>query len=66
MGFFRRAQSTRDYPAAGVAVAGDAGRFRRSKTTGARKAGAAAEAWEDQDRARFRTGATFRRSRRSR
>jgi hypothetical protein len=58
MGFFsRREQSTaRDYPAVGVTVTGAAGRFRRSKTSGARRAGADAEAWEQQDRARDRKG----------
>lgn len=53
--FSRRAeQSTRDYPAAGTSVTGDAGRFRRAKTSGARQAGADAEKWEQQDRARER------------
>ncbi|MFE6634691.1 hypothetical protein ACFVFT_14860 [Streptomyces tendae] len=52
----RRAQSTRDYPAAGTSVTGDAGRFRRAKTSGARKAGKAAERWEEADRARDRKG----------
>ncbi|MFJ6061621.1 hypothetical protein ACIQHU_01130 [Streptomyces tendae] len=56
----RRTQSTRDYPAAGVSVTGDAGRFRRAKTTGARKAGEAAEKWEKADRARMKRGGTFR------
>ena len=52
---FRRAEtSTRDYPAAGTSVTGDAGRFRRAKTRGAKQAGAAAEKWEQQDRARER------------
>jgi hypothetical protein len=52
---FRRAeQSTRAYPAAGTSVTGDASRFRRAKTSGARKAGAQAEKWEQQDRARDR------------
>ena len=55
MGWFRRTeQSTRTYPAAGTSVAGDAGRFRRAKTSGARKAGAEAEKWEQRDRARDR------------
>lgn len=56
MGWFSRRteQSTRDYPAAGTSVTGDAGRFRRAKTRGARQAGAEAEAWEQQDRNRER------------
>lgn len=58
MGLFSRREptSSRDYPAAGTTVTGAAGRFRRSKTTGARQAGAAAEVWERQDRARDRKG----------
>lgn len=48
--FSRRAQSTRDYPTAGVSVTGDAGRFRRAKTTGARRAAREGQAWEDRDR----------------
>lgn len=55
----RRAQSTRDYPAAGTSVTGDSGRFRRAKTTGARKTGRDAERWEEADRARTRRGGTF-------
>ncbi|MGX1116386.1 hypothetical protein RKD37_001749 [Streptomyces ambofaciens] len=55
----RRTQSTRDYPAAGASVTGDAGRFRRAKTTGARRAGRAAERWEEADRARTKRGGTF-------
>ncbi|MGX1221984.1 hypothetical protein [Streptomyces ambofaciens] len=55
----RRTQSTRAYPAAGTFVTGDAARFRRAKTTGARKAGRAAERWEEADRARSRRGGTF-------
>ena len=56
MGWFSRRTetSTRAYPAAGMSVAGDAGRFRRAKTSGARQAGAEAEAWEQKDRARER------------
>jgi len=46
----RRQQSTRDYPAAGTSVTGDAGRFRRAKTTGARRAAREGQAWEDRDR----------------
>jgi hypothetical protein len=45
-----REQSTRAYPAAGTSVTGSAGRFFRSKTSGARRAGAAADDWEQQDR----------------
>ncbi|MEU7399990.1 hypothetical protein [Streptomyces sp. NPDC044948] len=57
MGLFsRRAQSTRGYPAAGTSVTGDAGRFRRAKTAGARKAGRQGQAWEDRDRAQERRG----------
>lgn len=53
--FSRRTEtSTRNYPAAGMSVTGDTGRFRRAKTSGARKAGAEAEAWEQRDRARER------------
>ena len=64
MGLFRRAeQSTRSYPAAGQSVTGDAGRFRRAKTRGAREAGAAAEAWETADRNRHQGTAWFRRPR---
>ena len=48
--FSRRPQSTRDYPAAGTSVTGDAGRFRRAKTTGARRAAREGQAWEDRDR----------------
>ncbi|MFF0512451.1 hypothetical protein [Streptomyces sp. NPDC004250] len=50
----RRAQTTRDYPAAGVTVTGDAGRFRRAKTSGARRAARDAEKWEQADRRRFK------------
>jgi len=57
MALFRRnTQSTRAYPAAGTSVTGDANRFRRSRTSGARAAGQAAEAWENADRARDRRG----------
>ncbi|QJT04375.1 hypothetical protein G9272_32170 [Streptomyces asoensis] len=45
-----REQSTRAYPAAGTSVTGSVGRFFRSKTSGARRAGAAADAWEQRDR----------------
>lgn len=50
--FSRREQSTRAYPAAGTSVTGDAGRYRRAKTRGARQAGAAADKWETADRQR--------------
>lgn len=62
MGLLRRSrsgQSTRDYPAAGTSVTGNAGRFRRAKTSGARQAGAAAEAWETSDRRRDKQGTSF-------
>lgn len=60
MGLFsRRDQTSRDYPAAGTSVSGDRGRFRRHRTTGAREAGAAAEAWERADRKRDRRGTSF-------
>ncbi|MFF7553592.1 hypothetical protein ACFZA9_11980 [Streptomyces olivaceus] len=58
MGLFRKS-SSRAYPAAGTTVTGDPARFRRSKTTGARAAGAAAERWEQADRARTKRGGTF-------
>jgi hypothetical protein len=58
MAWFSRREPTtaRSYPAAGVTVTGSASRFRRSRTTGARQAGAAAEAWEQKDRQRDRKG----------
>lgn len=59
MGLFKRAQSSRNYPVAGTSVSGDASRFRRAKTIGARQAGAAAEQWEEKDRARDRKGGRF-------
>lgn len=59
--FSRRAeQSTRAYPAAGTSVTGRADRFRQAKTSGARKAGAEAEKWEQQDRARDRRDGGWR------
>ncbi|MFF0510973.1 hypothetical protein [Streptomyces sp. NPDC004250] len=61
--FGRRAQSTRDYPAAGVSVTGDAARFRRAKTSGARRAAREGQAWEDRDRAQDRRGGWFRAAR---
>ncbi|MFF8482356.1 hypothetical protein [Streptomyces antibioticus] len=48
--FTRRTQSTRDYPTAGASVTADASRFRRAKTTGARRADRKAQDWEDADR----------------
>ncbi|MFE7972986.1 hypothetical protein [Streptomyces shenzhenensis] len=50
MGLFRRAQSTRTYPAAGTTITGRADRFYRAKTTGARQAAREGQAWEDRDR----------------
>lgn len=50
MGLFRRReQTTVDYW--GTPVTGDAGRFRRHKTTGAKAADRAAQKWEDGERA---------------
>ncbi|MFE0819147.1 hypothetical protein [Streptomyces sp. NPDC058847] len=60
MAWFSRAQSSRDYPAAGTSVTGDAGRFRRHKTTSTRKAARAGQAWEDRDRAGERRGGWYR------
>lgn len=60
MSLFRRAQSSRTYPAAGIPVVGRADRFRRSKTSGARKAGAAAEKWDAKDRAQERGNRWYR------
>jgi hypothetical protein len=54
-----RDQTTRDYPAAGTNITGDTSRFRRAKTTSARQAGAAAEAWETSDRRRDKQGTSF-------
>lgn len=54
MPLFRRAESSRSY--FGVTVTGDAGRFRRAKTTGARKADKAAQEWEKADRKAERRG----------
>ncbi|MDT0387841.1 hypothetical protein [Streptomyces dubilierae] len=61
--FSRREQTTRDYPAAGTSVAGDAGRFRRAKTTGARRAAAEGQAWEERDRVQDRKGRWYRAAR---
>jgi hypothetical protein len=55
MGFLSGSKSSRAYPAAGVSVTGDAGRFRRHKTSGAREAQAAADKWEAADRTRSGT-----------
>ncbi len=64
MGFFRRReQPTRDYPAAATSVTGDAGRFRRHKTSGARRADRQGQAWEDRDRAQDRRGGWYRSAR---
>lgn len=52
MGLFSRGQSTRSYPAAGTSVTGDAGRFFRAKTSGARRAARTGQDWEDADRDR--------------
>ncbi|MEU5596643.1 hypothetical protein [Streptomyces sp. NPDC020298] len=61
MGLFRRdTQATRSYPAAGVSVTGSVGRFRRAKTSGARRAAAQGQAWEDRDRAQDRRGGWYR------
>ena len=60
MAWYNRGEkSTRHYPAAGTFVTGDAGRFRRAKTSDARKAGAKAEAWEQADRQRDRQGTSI-------
>ncbi|MET8978541.1 hypothetical protein ABZX85_23275 [Streptomyces sp. NPDC004539] len=59
MGLFRRReQTTVDYW--GTPVTGDADRFRRAKTTGARKAAREGQAWEDRDRAQDRKGPWYR------
>lgn len=51
MAWFRREpQSTRAYPAAGTSVTGAASRFRRAKTSGARRADRAGQAWDAKDR----------------
>ncbi|BCM70886.1 hypothetical protein CFC35_05665 [Streptomyces sp. FBKL.4005] len=64
MGLFnRRAQASRDYPAAGASVTGRADRFIRAKTTGARRAAAQGQAWEDRDRAQDRKGRWYRAAR---
>lgn len=61
MGLFRRAAETkRTYPAAGISVTGRADRFHRAKTSGARDADRAAQAWEDRDRQQDRRGRWYR------
>lgn len=63
MGLFRRReQSTRDYPNA-TSVTGRADRFRRHKTSGARRADRQGQAWEDRDRAQDRRGGWYRSAR---
>lgn len=63
MGFFTRgAQTTRHYPAAGTSVTGPAGRFRRSKTSSARRADREGQAWEGRDRAQERRGGKWYRA----
>ncbi|GAA2732241.1 hypothetical protein [Streptomyces nogalater] len=47
---FKGAQTSRSYPAAGVTVTGPADRFRRAKTSGARRTAKKAENWETGDR----------------
>lgn len=58
--FSRSPKTSRAYPAAGTSVTGDVGRFRRHKTSGARKAAAEAEAWETKDRKQDRKGTWYR------
>ncbi|MES9522435.1 hypothetical protein [Streptomyces capoamus] len=61
MGLFtRRAQASRDYPAAGTTVTGRADRYRRHKTTGARRAAREGQAWEDRDRQQDKQGRWYR------
>lgn len=60
MAFWNRAQTSRDYPAAGTSVTGDANRFRRAKTSGARQADRQGQAWEDADRNRDKRGGWYR------
>ncbi|MEU4168886.1 hypothetical protein AB0F46_18660 [Streptomyces sp. NPDC026665] len=61
MGLFsRRDQSTRAYPAAGASVTGSAGRFRRHKTTGARRADRKGQEWDASDRAQDKRGTWYR------
>ncbi len=63
MGLFRRADTPRTYPASGITVTGRADRFRRSKTSGARDADRAGQAWEDRDRQQDRRGRWYRAAR---
>lgn len=64
MGLFSRTpKENRDYPAAGVTVRGDADRFRRHKTSGARRAGRDADAWETRDRQQDKRGPWYRAAR---
>lgn len=60
MSLFRRRETAITYPAAGTTVVGRADRFNRSKTTGARNADRAGQAWEDRDRAQDRKGRWYR------
>jgi hypothetical protein len=60
MGWFRREQTARDYPAAGTSVTGPADRFHRAKTTGAKRAARKGQAWEDRDRAQDTKGRWYR------
>ncbi|MCX4705669.1 hypothetical protein [Streptomyces sp. NBC_01373] len=58
--FSRSPKTSRAYPAAGTSVTGDAGRFRRHKTSGARRADRSGQEWEDRDRAQDRRGTWYR------
>ncbi|WP_338683904.1 hypothetical protein QD712_25725 [Streptomyces acidiscabies] len=58
MPWFRREQTTVDYW--GVSVTGPADRFRRAKTTGAKKADRAAQKWEERDRQQDTKGRWYR------
>lgn len=60
MGLFRRTQSSREYPATATTVTGPADRYRRAKTTGARRAARQGQAWEDRDRAGDSTSRWYR------
>ncbi|MFF1284401.1 hypothetical protein ACFVY4_27115 [Streptomyces sp. NPDC058299] len=61
--FKRAGQSSRSYPAAGVSITGPADRFRRAKTSGARRAARDGQAWEDRDRQQSGTWYRYRPSR---
>lgn len=64
MSIFKRTPKTsRAYPAAALSVSGDARRFFRAKTSGARQADRQGQAWEDASRERERTGRRGRRGR---